>query len=621
MKKNTLQKMMLAATLLTLVSCTQDELMKQSTALPDGVYPITFTAVQALPEGMPQTRVSDYEDDGTHKSNWTNGDNIKVTVTGTDSNVQTTTCTLDANGNITTYDPQLYWQTTGDYTIDAWYSNIKGQSTETDKNKTVSLADQTDDLAYVLKAETKIANYKTLSDDMQLEFKHQLAKVRVEIEKKTYTGSLSDLSVTMQGCYTSCTVTNGTISSVQGNGEIKMHSVGENVFEANVVPDTQLKEETFQINADGKTTKANLRSGITLTKGAVHTITLELYKKEPTYIDLTDYKQDSYTVSSGEDAIIDGKDSESSTYIVIEGGNSIVTLKNVQLERHDMNGATPNIKVEGNATIMISGTNEINGEKNACAIEVTGGTLTIMEAESGAKLELIVGNTSGNGSKAALGLTNNASLVIQSGNIIANNQKGGGAGIGSFSDGSSCGDIKIEGGTIEAIGGDDSAGIGSGNQKGCGNITITGGNIRAIGGGGWTGAGIGSSSAGFCGNIDISGNTTVVYAQAGVNDRGTTSSDDIGIGDGGHCGTVTITDEAKENVTTANGKIYGHTGVLFRPSGTCNPAKINIRIFNPIKIDKKTRFPESATRGAQVADSTSSSRRLGKVRSKTEYEP
>lgn len=546
MKKNTLQKIMLAAALLTLVSCTQDELMKQSTALPDGVYPITFTAVQALPEGMPQTRVSD----NGNESSWTNNDKIKVTVTGVDGSVQTTTCMLNANGDINTYDPQLYWQTTDNYTIDAWYSNIEGQNTETDDSKIVTLADQSERLAYVLKAVTKSANYQTSADNMKLSFIHQLAKVRVQIDKGSYSGSLSDLSVTMQGCYTSCTVTNGTISKAQGSGEIKMHSVGDNVFEANVVPDTQLKDEAFQINADGKTTKAKLSSGITLTKGAVHTITLKLKKKEPTYIDLTEYKQDFYTVSSGEDAIIDGKKSESSTYIVIEGGNSIVTLKDVLLERHDMNGATPTIEVKGDATIMISGTNIINGEKNACAIEVTGGTLTIMEKESGAKLELIVRNTSGNGSKAALGLTNNASLVIQSGNIIANNQKGGGgAGIGSFSNGSSCGDIKIEGGTIEAIGGNGGAGIGSGNQKGCGDIVITGGNIKATGGTtGWGGAGIGTGHSGTCGDITISGENTVVTATKGTMNQ----QYDIGHGSGdGGCGIVTFKEGA-----TVNGIVY-----------------------------------------------------------------
>lgn len=44
----------------------------------------------------------------------------------------------------------------------------------------------------------------------------------------------------------------------------------------------------------------------------------------------------------------------------------------------------------------------------------------------------------------------------------------------------------------------------------------------------------------------------------------------------------------------------------------------SISIFNPINR-KKARFPESATRGAQVADSTTSSQRLGKVKSETEY--
>lgn len=62
----------------------------------------------------------------------------------------------------------------------------------------------------------------------------------------------------------------------------------------------------------------------------------------------------------------------------------------------------------------------------------------------------------------------------------------------------------------------------------------------------------------------------------------------------------------------------GYDNTSFRR--ICNPTAMRIRIFNPI-YRKKTRFPESATRGAQVADSTSSSQRLGKVKSGTEYEP
>lgn len=44
------------AAVLSLASCSQDEPAEQGTTLPDGMYPMTFTVVQAAPESTPQTR-------------------------------------------------------------------------------------------------------------------------------------------------------------------------------------------------------------------------------------------------------------------------------------------------------------------------------------------------------------------------------------------------------------------------------------------------------------------------------------------------------------------------------------------------------------------------------------
>lgn len=85
---------------LTLASCSQDELAEQGTSLPDGMYPMTFTAVQAMPESTPQTRVS--ESANGVNSKWDGGEVIKVTVSGTGNDMETD-CTLDGSGNITDY--------------------------------------------------------------------------------------------------------------------------------------------------------------------------------------------------------------------------------------------------------------------------------------------------------------------------------------------------------------------------------------------------------------------------------------------------------------------------------------------------------------------------------------
>ena len=93
-----------------------------------------------------------------------------------------------------------------------------------------------------------------------------------------------------------------------------------------------------------------------------------------------------------------------------------------------------------------------------------------------------------------------------------------------------CGNIEIQGGTVDATGGSNAAGIGSGNKAGCGSITISGGTVTATGG--KNAAGIGSGYQGNCGAIEISGGT--VTATGGAEGAG------IGSGRKSSCGNITI---------------------------------------------------------------------------------
>ena len=99
-----------------------------------------------------------------------------------------------------------------------------------------------------------------------------------------------------------------------------------------------------------------------------------------------------------------------------------------------------------------------------------------------------------------------------------------GVGIG----GSNCGNIKIEGGDIYAVGRSLSAGIGSGHEGNCGNISISGGNVKASAY--MCAPGIGSGYEGNCGNISISGGTIESWGY----------SAGIGCGEAGSCGDISI---------------------------------------------------------------------------------
>ena len=190
-------------------------------------------------------------------------------------------------------------------------------------------------------------------------------------------------------------------------------------------------------------------------------------------------------------------------YMISIAAGATVTLKDMTI------GGTDNsdyqwagITCEGNATIILEGTNSVEGSSYYYpGIHVPkGSTLTIR----------------GTGSLTSIG-------------------QGGGSGIGGIgvSDGnrSYCGNITIEGGIITARAGEYAAGIGGGKNCNCGNITITGGTITAYGG--TKSAGIGSSMGSDCGNIKITDGVTKVTVYSGANYA-------IGPGINGSCGTVNI---------------------------------------------------------------------------------
>ena len=167
-----------------------------------------------------------------------------------------------------------------------------------------------------------------------------------------------------------------------------------------------------------------------------------------------------------------------------------VTLNNVTINgTNDSPYKWAGITCEGDATIILSGTNTVMG---------------FYEDYPG--IYVPVGNT----------------VTIKGSGSLTASSNGYGAGIGGGF-GISCGNIEIQDGVITATGGWSGAGIGAGcgvviGESICGTITISGGTVTAIGGS--YAAGIGSGYAqnadnpSTCGAISISGGT--VSATAGA---------------------------------------------------------------------------------------------------------
>ena len=277
--------------------------------------------------------------------------------------------------------------------------------------------------------------------------------------------------------------------------------------------------------------------------------------------DLSSISGTEYTVQDGE--VLTGT-LASNVKISIAAPVAPATTTTVTLKDADINGSGTlsgnydGITCEGNATIILEGTNTVKGfySSRSGIYIAENKTLTIQGSGSLA--------ATGGGSGAGIGCGGGScgNIVINGGNITATGGDNG-AGIGSGGFGT-CGAITISGGTITATGGGSysgGAGIGSGYYGNCGNITISGGTITATGGGAYSGgAGIGGGYRGTCGTITITSGVTSVTATKG------SGANSIGAGNSGTCGTVTI--DGVANATTSstftnfNSSVSGNTWTL-----------------------------------------------------------
>ncbi len=380
MKKNTLQKMILAAALLTLVSCTQDELIKQSTALPDGVYPITFTAVQALPEETPQTRVSD----NGNKSSWTEGDQIKVTVDGNGyTTSQEVTCTLNEYGEVIQSDKQLYWQS-ADAT--AQFTGVYPVQTEN-----ITLNQQENALAYVMRSETAYGSYNSPAN---LTFKHRLAKLCVTLKNEngqTLTGSGYTLSVLN---YASC---DNTPEGAKGNGNLMFipmrYNAESQCYEANIVPGTFNGGTVFyriQKTENGKVMEATaqLTTASTFNAGYVYSATVTATTGGKWTSVIKDRKELG-NLSIENDIIVDlgqmFSENDPAKIKVTSGKAVTVTIRNTNIgymtwidEKRWPSGPIVSIGANATVTLKVEGKNSF-GIKDGSGIEMqNGSSLTII---------------------------------------------------------------------------------------------------------------------------------------------------------------------------------------------------------------------------------------------------
>ena len=501
---------------LLLPACSQDELAENSTALPEGEYPLQIGSVTLTTEvsEQPWTRVSENPTDGM-SSVWKNGDKIGVRIGDNEETGIYVVNVDETTGNITVIpEKAVYWKDKQPATITAWYP----------LNEKLDFTHQDEGLTYLLKGTSTVnADYNTSAN---LAFTHQLAKVRVELEG---TKATEVTAVTVRS-YPTSTHSYGTLDSQDKSltpQYVPMRRAtygGVEYWEANLRPGWLEPANTFEVaKVEGDPVRVTLDDRVTINAGQVHTITIGV---EQAPIDLGTCEGTTLTVSG--EAVITGKNDN--LQIILQAGSD-VTLQDAELS---YTGLSP-ILCQGDASLTLAGSNTLTATSVAWNFEtgtgiyVESGTLTI-DAESGASLAI---NRTGGGTNqqygAGIGVTENANLIINGGTIIVN-------------------DID------ESSGYDSGAGIGGLYDETSGNITIAGGTIT-IGQPSWWSAGIGGGGSGNCKNITITGSSTVITVAKGSFNDHYIGCSKLG---GNVEGTITIGGGA-----TVNGvKYYDHTGPL-----------------------------------------------------------
>lgn len=459
-------------------SCSNEEMTdSQVEALPEGMYPLTFTATQGEVMATPQSRVSENSDGKSSK--WDGDEVIKVQI----GNGTAGTYTLNADGTIKTANTPAYWQSNKEgQTITAWYPASAASN---------YLKNQSSALPYVLKA-TATANFNTTPT---LPFAHKLAKFRFKLSGTAITQSVTP-TVTVKGIANTI-YTNGEISAASTTAEeITPHQAGD-YYEVLLLPgqvvDNFIKITVPAIGTYYYTPKSTSTStvNLTLAEASCYTYDITVDKPGPTVI------QGGDNITDSGDYIIKGGYTET---ITISGGSPKITLQDASISISDSNNPAINI-TGGSPELIIKGKNNTLSSSQWGGITLSGGaSLTITgDGRESSKLTVTAGDNQWDGATTV------------------------GIGAGQHN---TCGDITIQDVTLTVTGRNaaptGAAAIGTsreGNENStskCGNITITNAMVDATSGAGAAAIGTGGVAYGdttnklICGDIHITESSNII---------------------------------------------------------------------------------------------------------------
>lgn len=337
---------------LLLSACSQDELAENSTALPEGEYPLQIGSVTLTAEvsEQPWTRVSENPADGM-SSVWKDGDKIGVRI-GDNEETGIYVVDVDIEGSVVGVTPEkpVYWKDKQPATITAWYP----------LDEELDFTHQDQGLTYLLQG-TSNADYNTSAN---LTFSHRLAKVRVKLE-----GTKADevTAVTVRS-YPTSTHSHGTLDNQDRSltpQYVPMREAtynGVKYWEANLRPGYLDANNSFQVaNADGVRVQVT-QDRVDIKAGHVHTIKIDVGEAKPVTTDISD--DGTYIVSGTREESVN-----------ITRGNPTIYLKDANINVSD--GPAINI-TSGSPTIHVfGGSNSITSSNSAGIYVAENATVTI----------------------------------------------------------------------------------------------------------------------------------------------------------------------------------------------------------------------------------------------------
>ena len=373
MNKDRWEKLMygLVAALL-LSACSQDEPAENSTALPEGEYPLQIGSVTLTAEvsEQPWTRVSENQANGM-SSVWADGDRIGVRI-GDNEETGIYVVNVDIEGSVVGVTPEkpVYWKDKQSAIITAWYP-VKEE---------LDFTHQDQGLTYLLQA-TGDGNYQ--STPINLNFTHKLAKVRVKLE-----GTKADevTAVTVRS-YPTSTHSHGTLDGQDKSltpQYVPMRRAtygGVEYWEANLRPGYLDANNSFQVaNADGVRVQVT-QDRVDIKAGHVHTVTIRVGEAKPVTTDISD--NGTYIVS--------GTRKES---VNITGGNPTIYLKDANINVSD--GPAINI-TNGNPIIRVFGENNTITSSNSAGIYVAENATVTITGSNRSDVLTVTGNEGSSG--------------------------------------------------------------------------------------------------------------------------------------------------------------------------------------------------------------------------------